>query len=181
MVCDGKTCHGFGCPNFYINEGKVGCLEHHATSSFKASNGNLNSSEEDMQQQLDEIKSLFKKYQELNVAPRKAKVDALVARIDAVIASMKEQMNFDEEESAAAAKRRQLIMTHPWGYLENLPWGPHFSMGALEAMEKASPPSEFDSFEEMEQYYNSFHSNSLLANSAKMAAFRAAMSKHHDR
>ena len=172
MACDGKTCHGFGCPNFYINEGKVGCLQHHATSSFKASNGNLNAPEQSVQEQFQEIYRLINQYRQLSVQTRKSKQQGLVARIKVCIDMMKREMLEDQKLAALAARRRQLIMAHPWGYMNDL--GYKFSTRSLELMEKAQPRTEFDSYRELTEYFNHPYSGSLLANPERLAAFRSA-------
>jgi hypothetical protein len=184
MVCDGHCgveCWRSGCKNLFIDQGKFGCLGRLEGSSFRASvnkgSPSLNAPEQSLQQQFDEIYKLINQYRQLSLQMRQAKIDGLVARIKAVIASMKEQMREDQKEAAIAARRRELIMRHPWGYMSDL--GYQFSMRSLEQMAKTQEPSEFSSYQELVDYFNHPHSSSLLANSQRFNAFRLAGNEQH--
>jgi hypothetical protein len=174
MTCNGHpSAECFGkCSNWYIENGVHGCKASTPASFRAQATTSIGDPQQRLQQQFDEIFKVIDKLRRTQVNHRKLAIAALKSRLNLLIAKVHVLLLREQERATMAARRRQLTLKHPWGFMSDL--GYSFSMSALEAMNRTQEPSEFESYEDLLAHLDSKHFDSLLANPAKIAALRAA-------
>jgi hypothetical protein len=174
MPCNGHPnadCFGKHCGNWYIEGGVHHCTT--AEASFKASKAH-DTAVDTVTSEVREIIRLTKSYIGVCERARQARREWLQSEVNLLKTRVARLMALKELKRLYQARRRQLIMQHPYGFMSDL--GYHFSDRALDGMAKATEQqTEFNSYTELVDYYDHEGTrNSLLANPAKLAALRLA-------
>ena len=171
MPCNGHPgpdCFHEHCRNWYIENGVHGCAK--AAASFKASKGTVMNT---LTPQIQEVIGLVKSYIGTCERAKQARREWLQSEVNLLKIRIARLAKWNELKRAYQARRQQLTMQHPYGFMADL--GYHFSDQHLEDMAKAiQQPTTFDSYADLCAYFDGYHSDSLLANPQKMAALTRA-------
>lgn len=154
--CNSNHCGLGECPNWYIENGVQGCLKKlRPSASFKAS-ASPGNPQDPYVKLFSEAEQLLQEYRVQLQQSRKLAYAALKSRINSMIKKATllhaEQEVERIEKRAKQARRCELEIQHPWGWMSDL--GAPMSNQALEA------GAAFGK------------SNNVLANPAKMEALR---------